>query len=204
MRAGCASGSVSVDGGPVAFSTKPSESSVLDRALVKHLQRSGVRHCVIGGVALAAHGYARYTADVDLLTMDARVLHGDFWRGAAREVEIHIGDADDPLAGLVRWRADPPHDLIVGRGYAMSTALDSAVLDATLEVPIASALGLVLLKLEAGGPQDRNDILALAAAGEALDSFDWRESIEKHLPHLSESARAEWQRVASDLPPARR
>jgi len=70
--------------------------------------------------------------------MDARALSDELWRGAARNVEIRLGDATDPLAGLVRWRTDPPHDLLVGRGFAMSTAIDSAVFEATLGAPVAS------------------------------------------------------------------
>jgi hypothetical protein len=173
---------------------------VLDRQLLDLLEHHGVPFCVIGGVALAVHGHARYTADVDLLTMDRRVLDPAFWSGAPCAVEVRVGDADDPLAGLVRWPSSPPHDLIVGRGHAMSLAVESAVRDATLGAPAATAIALVLLKLEAGGPQDLNDILALAGAEAVLGRAGWREAVEQHLPRLSEPARAAWQRVAADLP----
>jgi hypothetical protein len=65
-----------------ACSTRRSGSSVLDRRLLDLLEHHGVPFCVIGGVALAVHGHARYTADVDLLTMDRRVLDPAFWAGA--------------------------------------------------------------------------------------------------------------------------
>jgi hypothetical protein len=172
---------------------------VLDRGLLGHLERHAVRYCLIGGVALAVHGYARYTADVDLLTMDGRVLDEKLWHGAACTVEIRAGDAADPLAGLVRWASSPPHDLLVGRGHAMSLAVASAVRDPTLDAPVASAAALVLLKLEAGGPQDLNDILALADAQNELGRFDWQDAVEQHLPRLSDAARAAWRRVAADL-----
>ena len=172
---------------------------MLDRSLIDHLDRHRIRYCVIGGVALAAHGYARYTADVDLLTMELRVLEADFWKDAPPGLEIRTGDADDPLAGLVRWPASPPHDLLVGRGHAMSVAVETAVREPALAAPVASAVGLVLLKLEAGAPQDLNDVLALAGATAALGRDDWRDAVERHLPHLSEPARAAWQRVAQDL-----
>jgi hypothetical protein len=183
-----------------ASSTRRSGSSVLDRDLVDHLERAGVRYCLIGGVALAAHGYARYTADVDLLTMETRVLDDAFWAGAGRAVEIRVADADDPLGGLVRWPASSPHDLLVGRGYAMQLAVDSAAAEPLLHAPVASALGLVLLKLEAGGPQDRNDIVALAEAQAVLGRFDWSDAVERHLPRLGAAARAAWERVAPQLP----
>jgi hypothetical protein len=59
---------------------------VLDRRLVARLEDGGVRFCVIGGLALAAHGYARYTADVALLTMDRRVLDATLWGDAVGRV----------------------------------------------------------------------------------------------------------------------
>lgn len=173
---------------------------MLDRSLLDHLDRHGVRYCVIGGVALAAHGYARYTADVDLLTMDARVLDRAHWADASHAPEIRTGDADDPLAGLVRWPSNPPHDLLVGRGHAMSVAVETAVREPWLAAPVASAVGLVLLKLEAGAPHDLNDVLALAGATAALGRDDWHDAVEGHLSRLSEHARAAWQRVVRDLP----
>lgn len=155
---------------------------------------------MIGGIALAVHGYARYTAGVDLLTMDRRVLDAGFWSGAGRAVEIGVGDADDPLGGVVRWPSVPPHDVLVGRGYAMQLAVDTALRNDVLDAPVATALALVLLKLEAGAPHDRNDIVALAEAQTALGTFDWRDAIAAHLPRLSAPARTAWERVAPDLP----
>ena len=173
---------------------------MLDRSLLAHLEEAGVRYCVIGGIALAVHGHARYTADVDLLTMDRRVLDDAFWKSAAHAVDIRVGDSDDPLGGVVRWPSTPPHDLLLGRGYAMPLAVDTALRDDVLDAPVATALALVLLKLEAGAPHDRNDIVALAEAQRALGTYDWRDAVADHLPRLSASARAAWQRVADDLP----
>lgn len=173
---------------------------MLDRGLLAHLDGAGLHYCVIGGIALAAHGYARYTADVDLLTMDRRVLGADFWSGTGREVEIRVGDADDPLGGVVRWPSTPPHDLLVGRGHAMQLAVDTAVRDEILAAPVATALALVLLKLEAGAPHDRNDIVALAEAQKALGTYAWRDAVTPHLAHLTAAARTAWERVVPDLP----
>lgn len=173
---------------------------MLDGSLLAHLERAELRFCVIGGIALAAHGHARYTADVDLLTMDRRVLDDAFWKGAAHAVDIRVGDPDDPLGGVVRWPSTPPHDLLLGRGYAMQLAVDTARRDDVLDAPVATALALVLLKLEAGAPHDRNDILALAEAQKALGTYDWRDSVAAHLPRLSDAARTAWDRVAPDLP----
>lgn len=170
---------------------------MVDRALVAHLDASGVRFCVIGGVALAVHGFARYTADVDLLTMNAAVLAPEFWPANA-SAEIRRVEGDDPLAGLVRWPAEPPHDLLVGRGHAMRFAVDSATPNAGVDALVATPLALVLLKLEAG-PQDRNDILALVQAQEALGGAAWLAAVPQHLAHVSAEARSCWARVAPDL-----
>jgi hypothetical protein len=163
------------------------------------LDGRGVPFCVIGGVALAVHGFARYTADVDLLAMDPAALQLAFWTGAPLLPEIRAGDPGDPLAGVVRWPADPPHDLLVGRGHAMRFAVDSSEPAPGLGCRVASPLGLVLLKLEAGGPQDRYDILALVAAQRAIGQVPWLAEIAGHLPRLSAEAREVWAAVERDL-----
>ncbi|HZR82415.1 MAG TPA: hypothetical protein VFD92_15080 [Candidatus Binatia bacterium] len=171
---------------------------MLDAALLRHLERSGVEYCVIGGVALAVHGYGRYTADVDLLTMDARGLRRDFWPDEL-VAEIRTGAADDPLGGLVRCATSPPHDVLVGRGYAMRMAVATAEPHRELGAPVATPLALVLLTLEAGGPQDRNDIVALVDAQRVLGTDRWVGDVPRHLARLSDAARACWQRVSADL-----
>jgi hypothetical protein len=118
-------------------------------------------------------------------------------------VEIRRSDADvgdEPVAGLVRWPADPPDDVLVGRGYAMSLAVGTSAVEPALAVPVATSLALVLLKLEAGGPQDRSDIVALPEAEAVLGRFDWSDAVEPHLPRLGDGAREVWRCVADDLP----
>jgi hypothetical protein len=165
---------------------------VIDERLAALLDARSVRFCVIGATAMAARGWARYTADVDLLTMDRRVLEPEFWPDATEIPEIHAGDADDPLAGVVRWPGDPPHDLIVGRGYAMQLAVDTAEPVAALGCRVATPLSIVLLKLEAGGPQDRYDILSFVAARRAIDGAPWLDQLAPHTARSSASARACW------------
>ncbi len=41
---------------------------MIDLRIISHLKHQGVGHCLIGGLALAAWGVARYTAGADLLT----------------------------------------------------------------------------------------------------------------------------------------
>ena len=168
---------------------------MIDRRLVDHLAAHRVRFCVIGGVALAVHGVARYTVDVDLLTMDRAVLRPGFWQGQPVG-EIRRGAPDDPIAGLVRWPWPPPHDLLVGRGHAAQLAVDTAETSDTLGCAVATPLALTLLKLEAGGPQDCWDVVSLIQAHRALGRAGWVDEVSAHLPRLSADARACWSRVA--------
>ena len=173
---------------------------MIDRELLDHLDRRRVRWCVIGGLALAAHGYARHTSDIDLLTMETRVLGDPFWKGLAHAVEIHAGDSDEPLAGRVRWISAPPHELFVGRGFAMQLAVDSAAYDPILAAPVATPAALMLLKLEHGAPHDVSDVRALAAVQTVLGRPDWRPIVEQHVDRLSHAARDTWRRVERELP----
>ena len=66
----------------------------IEQAIRERLDGSGVAWCLIGGGALAAHGYPRFTVDVDLLTMDGRVLEPRFWEGS-QSPEIRVGEWDD-------------------------------------------------------------------------------------------------------------
>ena len=171
--------------------------SVVDAELKRRLDAAAVTYCLIGASALAVHGYVRATADIDLLTLDDRVLAPDFWAGAP--VMIRRGDWDDPLAGTVVWTAAIQHDVIVGRGYAASFALQSARENARLGCRVAEPLALALLKLEAGSAQDLYDVVALIQQRTAIDGAPWAAAIAEHLPALSKEARDAWVRMQSIL-----
>jgi hypothetical protein len=138
---------------------------------VRLLAGEQVRFAMIGAVAMAAHGVSRSTLDVDLLTTDARVLDQRMWHAAqGASTDIRLGDADDPLLGVVRVRRDERQvDVIVGR-HAWQTAIVDGARPVDIEgesIPVADAAGLILLKLYAGGSQDTWDIRELLAAGDA-------------------------------------
>lgn len=171
--------------------------SVVDAELRRRLEAAQVQYCLIGASALAVHGYVRATADIDLLTLDDRVLLESFWAGAL--VMIRRGDWDDPLAGSVVWTSSIQHDVIVGRGYAASLALGTAKENEALGCRVAEPLALALLKLEAGGAQDLYDVVALIQHRAAIDGAPWRAAIEAHLPQLSAEARDAWTRMQGIL-----
>jgi hypothetical protein len=171
----------------------------IDTAVIHHLEQRRVEHCLIGAVALAVHGAARYTADIDLLTLNDDVLSRRFWEGM-EGMQIKAGDPTDPVRGVVRWKAKVAHDLFVGRGYAGRFALDTSVPMPDIPCRVASPLGLVLLKLEAGGAQDRYDVISLIDARRALDGAPWLEELSRHLPKLSRDAREIWSELKITLP----
>jgi len=129
------------------------------------LDRGGIAHAVIGAAALAVHGVARATADLDLLAIDDRCLDSSLWRelqARGIEIEIRRGDSEDPLAGVVRINSpgEASIDLVVGRWRWQSELLARAERTTLgdVSVPVVSAPEFVLLKLYAGGTQDAWDI----------------------------------------------
>ena len=125
------------------------------------LRERGIPFAVIGAAAMAVHGVSRSTRDVDLLTLAPDCLEESFWPPLASpgvEVTIRRGDAEDPLAGVVRFAATGQHplDLIVGRSAWQAGILQRAretPVDG-VPVPVAGRADLIVLKLYAGGPQD--------------------------------------------------
>ena len=133
--------------------------------VVRLLSERQVSHALIGAAALAARGIARSTFDIDLLTTDARVLDRALWSALAESgvgVDIRRGDADDPLAGVIRIETpdERPVDVIVGKHGWQARAIERAE-RAPDGPPVVAARDLVLLKLYAGGTQDLWDVREL-------------------------------------------
>lgn len=170
--------------------------------VVTTLKRIGVDHALIGATALAAHGVARSTYDMDLLTTDARVLEPAAWTGLAAgahcDIDVRRGDVDDPLAGVVRVSrtGERDVDVIVGRSSWQREVIERATHTELggLRLRIVTAPDLVLLKLYAGGAQDLWDIEQLLAAGnrEAIVA-----EVESRLSLLPADARDTWGRARS-------
>ena len=159
-------------------------------------------HAMIGATAMATLGATRSTQDLDILTTDRTVLKSTFWKrleacGAA--VEIRSGDIKDPLVGIVRVtrRDDRPVDVIVGEGTWQERIIDDASIQriADVQVPVVDETGLVLLKLYAGGPQDRWDIEQLLAL--AVDREKFKAEIDTRLSALPKRCRHLWSRIST-------
>ncbi len=141
--------------------------------LIAYLEQRGVPCALIGGIALSAHGITRATLDVDVLVADPAALDAAFWAGfvALGVPEIRRGDAEDPLAGVVRFvQGLESIDVVVGRAPWTSRIIGRKMF-VTLgkyHLPVVDRADLVLLKLFAGGPQDLVDVELLVAASPEL------------------------------------
>ena len=130
------------------------------------LDAAGIRHALIGAMALSAYGVNRATLDLDLFAADASCLKPDLWadlqsRGVG--VEVRKGDLTDPLAGVVRFQVldEGPVDVVVGKFAWQERILDRA--EPIGGKLVVRAADLALLKLYAGGPQDAWDVQQLLA-----------------------------------------
>jgi hypothetical protein len=167
--------------------------TLADRVIAR-LNGAQVAHATVGAAALAAAGVVRSSLDLDLLTLDTRVLDRSFWTelaGTGAAVDVRRGDHDDPLAGVVRATADGerPVDVIVGRYPWQQRAVDRAQALPSGE-RVVRPRDLVLLKLYAGGTQDLWDIAQLLAA---TDRGALIAEVEIDLPDLPPPVAALWQ-----------
>jgi hypothetical protein len=146
------------------------------RAAVEAFSSHRLECAMIGATAMAAHGVARATMDIDLLVVGRDCLDSPVWRELREqgiEVDVRRGDHDDPLAGVVHLRqaGSAPVDVIVGDSAWQRRVVERATdveLFGTM-VPVAAARDLVLLKLYAGSPQDLWDVSRLLeASGKSL------------------------------------
>jgi hypothetical protein len=172
----------------------------LAHELFAYLQERGVPAVLIGGVALAAHGVVRATLDTDFLVTDRKVLRASFWDEwtGPDQPDVHRGDDDDPLAGVVRVGRGPETvDIVVCKQSWHKPMFERGILvelDGNT-LPSVDAADLVLLKLFAAGPQDLLDIeLLLTAEGDQL-----AREVEHRLRDLPEPMRIAWKRVRANF-----
>jgi len=172
--------------------------------VLRVLDGLGVAVALIGAHAMAARGYARFTADIDLLTTDSRVLDPRVWVALVDEgasVDARRGDHDDPLAGVVHIQLAEGTDIdvIVGRWAWQRAIVDRAeplpIMDAVLRVPRVG--DLVLLKLSAGGYVDRQDAAAMLAVG---DRQSLVRDVEAHIGEVYPDVTALWRELVTSVP----
>ncbi len=128
-------------------------SRVLDamRTASDELSRLGVRHALVGGLAVGAHGYPRATKDVDFLVGDEAFEH-------------HGG-------GIVTMKPGIPIQINGVLVDLLSAQPDEGALGAVpvvrngVDVPIAPIEALVYLKLKSPRLKDAADIIELLKVG---------------------------------------
>jgi len=127
------------------------------------LKRAGVRHVVVGGLAVGAHGFPRATKDVDFLVGD-------------EAFERHAG-------GLVTLRAGVPFQVNQVAVDFLGVERSESFLAAALEADPGSMIEgppLVYLKLKSPRHKDRTDVIELVKAGLEIDAC--REYLSAHAP----------------------
>lgn len=134
------------------------------------LESRGVEPVVIGAVALAAHGYVRFTEDLDLgVNTDLGTLSrvADALRAVGFVVQLREPDGEDPLGGVVDVRGPFGLVQIVNYGGRFPAVIDAGLAAADTVIRAGSRLRiiplphLVALKLYAGGAKSRADIVEL-------------------------------------------
>lgn len=167
--------------------------------VVAFLERRGSSTALIGAIALAAHGIARATLDLDLLALDSGLLRQDAWAELEAKgvtVEVRRGTHDDPLAGVVRAKRgeETPVDVVVGKHRFLEDVLSRrrTILVGGRSLPFVDAADLVVLKVFAGGPQDLLDaeLLLAGAEGGAI-----RSAVEARLASLPRALREDAARL---------
>lgn len=143
------------------------------------LESLGVGAVVIGAVALAAHGYVRFTEDLDLgVNTDLVTLKriAEALRTAGFVVELREPDGEDPLGGVVDVRGPFGLVQIVNYGGRFPAVIDAGVAAADTVIRPGSSLRivplphLVALKLYAGGIKSHADIVELLSRNPDADT----------------------------------
>lgn len=141
--------------------------------VVDRLNESGVDYALCGGLALAVHGCARATQDIDVLTMEADVPRiASLARELGFDIEVGWMELGKGAIKLFRLtKIDPKHhDVIPLDILAVTPALTGTwstrrkVVAGGREIRVVSAKGLIAMKRMSGRTQDLADIERLEAA----------------------------------------
>lgn len=139
------------------------------------LRSLGIRHALVGGLAVGAYGWPRATRDVDFLVDDSAFVKtesGVLMLRAGMPVQAH-GIAIDTIS----VRDDERHLL---------AAIEAA--EISEGVPVAPLEALVYLKLASPRSQDRQDVFNLVRAGADLELV--RRYLSAHAPNLVQKLEA--------------
>ncbi len=153
------------------------------------LNRHRVDAVVIGAAALAAFEYIRQTDGLDLgVVADLKKMRElvDSLRAEGFTSEFREPDGNDPLGGVIDVTG--PFGLVQIISYAdrFPIVIEDALRESTMVVREGSPLclpplpQLIALKLYAGGPKSRNDIIEVLNRNPGVDLDDIRATCKKY------------------------
>jgi hypothetical protein len=138
------------------------------RTVSEIFRAKGVRHAVVGGLAVGANGYLRNTNNLDFLVDDNAFLYSDKVVYVRNDLPIKY------FGSRVNWVSMSPSEKPIFGNFLMLPARD--------QVPIMPVEPLIAMKLIAGRHKDRTDIIELAKVRSDLSSI--REFTSTNIPHL--------------------
>lgn len=148
---------------------------------VSELYRRGARFAIVGGLAVAHHGYRRTTMDIDVITRDKNKVRGR---------PLGIPGVGYEVDGI-------PVDVIffTAKENFLAVEIDNAMFSAGGNPPMISLRGLVYLKLKAGRAKDDADIVELTKVNAMSDVVEWiafnAPQYQRKLSALRQRAKAE-------------
>ena len=134
----------------------PETVRVAAQEAARRLSALGIRHALVGGLAVGAHGAPRNTTDVDFL-VGLEAFEGS---GA---VLVHRAGVPVKLEGIAI-------DLLPAEEPALERALESAQ-GGSQAIPLIELPVLVQMKLRALRPHDQDDVRRLIRAGADLGAI---------------------------------
>lgn len=165
--------------------------------MVRFFEAHQIAYALIGGQAVVVRGYLRATLDYDFLAADNRLLNEAIWQDlrAAETVEVRKGDFEDPLAGVVRITfSDGVADVVIAKRRWQQAILERAEVLAidSVDLLVARTSDLILLKLDAGGFLDLQDVAVLLSTSNRDELIN---EVQARVEDLDRRAQQEWRRV---------
>jgi hypothetical protein len=170
--------------------------------LVAALERHRVQYALIGGLAVSLHSRPRSTRDIDILLAVPQVT----LPGLLGDLTEHGFTLDEPavITAYVRHhitafeyhgvRVDWLKPVVPMYQHVLDTAGTNSGFGRPVRV--ATAEGLLLLKLMAGRPQDLVDIDSLLAANKGELNLDW---VEREWITLYPADDPRWQKFQQSV-----
>ncbi|WP_309891374.1 nucleotidyl transferase AbiEii/AbiGii toxin family protein [Archangium sp.] len=179
----------------------PQERALVDVADV--LDKLDRPSAVIGGIAVIAWGYARFTADIDCAvgasSGESQDLLTQFERGGFEpRTDDAVAFAEQNLVLLLRHRKTGVEvDVSLAQLEFEGAALRAAVLKrfGSARIRVPTLTDLLIYKLVAGRPKDHEDVKELLALGYEVDAQRVETTLSAFDALLDTDRLADWFRL---------